>query len=62
MSHREPPKLATVKEIAHLYRVTERTVYEWVRREALTVKRIGTGRCRRVRIVLDDRPTPSPES
>jgi excisionase family DNA binding protein len=55
------PQLATVKECADYYRVSARTVYEWVRKEAVTVRRVGAGRHPRLRIVMDEAAKPSPE-
>lgn len=45
-------RLLTVKEFADAYRVTERTVYQWMRDGAVTVLRIAPRRG--VRIVADD--------
>lgn len=67
MSHNTPrhvrlPQLATVKEVADYYRVSARTVYEWVRKEAVEVRRVGAGRHPRLRIVMDEaKPSPSSE-
>ena len=44
------PPLLTVKEYAAWYRVTPRTVYQWVAEGAVPVVRVG----RLVRILRDD--------
>lgn len=48
----QPRRLLTVKEFAAEYRVTERTVYQWMREGAVEVYRIAPRKG--VRIVADD--------
>jgi excisionase family DNA binding protein len=46
------PELLTVKEYAAWYRVTTRTVYQWVSDSAVPVVRVGPRRL--IRIMRDD--------
>jgi len=49
-TRREVPELVTVKQYAAEYGVTERTVYEWVKRGAVEVRRhVSRGSIRIVR-------------
>ena len=54
-----PKRLLTVREVADLCGVGERTVWDWIRDESLPVRRFGR-RCTRVdpldlRLLLEDR-------
>jgi excisionase family DNA binding protein len=51
----DSPKLATVKEVADLYRVSPRTVYRWIREEVVQVKQVAEGRAVRVVIMEEAR-------
>lgn len=53
-TRREPQGLVTVKEYAAEYGVTERTVYEWVKKGAVEVRRhVSRGSIRIVRTTDD---------
>ena len=54
-TRRDPPALVTVKQYAAEYGVTERTVYEWVRKGAIEARRhVSGGSIRIVRTTEDD--------
>lgn len=54
-TRRESPTLVTVKQYAAEYGVTERTVYDWVRKGAVEVRRhVSRGSIRIVRTTDDE--------